>query len=401
MIGECIGMVDLQLELNRLATGRQRYDEAVRLQADVWLGSTPEKQPLLLTCSPSPELDMDWPVYNYLEIHNDPEKMFSNGLREAVLCAIGGAEAVPSIRANMGCGIIPTMFGVEQMLFEDKMPWVKGHLSKGLLKEMTPEDLTFHGDMETAFSHMAYMSERMKGTGCRLFPIDLQGAFDTAHIVYGDAIFLDLYDDPDFVHHLLDLSCHAIEKGMDACLSCIPDSIETIAHYNNLAMPRCRGGVKISEDTSTLLSQGQIKEFVVPYMSRLLKHFNGGYVHYCGENPHLFAAVMSQELAYGLNFGNPEKHDMEYVLERCSQAGKIYYGSIPKEEDETFRVYFERYLDASKSDDRSILLLTYSCRKEETESVLNSWHSACKNIGVNSQSKFHSRKAVEFTMKNE
>ena len=30
-------------------------------------------------------------------------------------------------------------------------------------------------------------------------------------------IFYDLYDDPEFVHHLLELACQAMFKGMEEC----------------------------------------------------------------------------------------------------------------------------------------------------------------------------------------
>ena len=148
---------------------------------------------------------------------------------------------------------------------------------------------------------MAFMAEKLDETGCMVYPMDLQGAFDTAHLVYGDEIFYDLYDDPDFVHHLLDLCCEAIVMGMEECFKVIPDSESKIAYYNNLVMPREIGGIKTSEDTSTLLSKEHIDEFVVPYLERILKHFGGGYVHYCGSNPYLFEAVMANPYVKGIN----------------------------------------------------------------------------------------------------
>ena len=371
-------MISIESMLARLAEGKQRFERSIRLQAAVWAGERPETQPLLLTCGPSAQFEAEWPVYNYLEIHRDREKMFSNGLRDAVLCALGGAEAVPSVRANMGCGVIPTMFGVEQMVFEDKMPWVRGHLGKGVLKEMKPGDLSFGGEMAMAFAHMDYAAQRLNGTGCLVFPLDLQGAFDTAHIVYGDDIFTDLYDDPDFVHHLLDLACHSIERGMAECLRHIPGSDETVAHYNSTAIPRSRGGVKISEDTSTLLSGPQINEFVAPYLHRLLRYFGGGYVHYCGSNPHLYRAVMGQELVIGLNFGNPERHDMDAVLRHCAAVGKVYYGTIPQTEGEGLTQYFLRILAAGGHGGRRWVLPVYQCESGHQQATADAWREACR-----------------------
>lgn len=367
--------------LAELTAGKGRFDAAVEMQAAVWRGETQAHPPILLTCLPDGQFDPDIPQYNYKEIHFDREKMLHNGLREALLCARGGAEAVPSMRANMGCGIIPTAFGITQGLYEDKMPWVTEHLPKEQLMKMGPEDLTFSSELTAAFGHMEYMAERLEGTGCRIFPLDVQGAFDTAHIVYGDAIFYDLYDDPDFVHHLLGLCCHAITLCLDECLRRIPGSGTTIAHYNGLGIPRSLGGIKLSEDTSTLLSKAQIDEFVTPYLTRLLCHYGGGYVHYCGKNPHLFDAVMGLDKVIGLNFGNPEMHDMDGVLRRCAELGKVYYGSIPMLDGESLRQHFQRLLRQSSGGARHWVLPQFALRREETAGALALWRECAKGVG--------------------
>ena len=148
---------------------------------------------------------------------------------------------------------------------------------------------------------------------------------------------------------------------MDECLKIMPDSSIKVAHYNSLVMPRIKGGIKLSEDTSTLLSKYQIEEFVTPYIKKTLHYFGGGYIHYCGSNPHLFESVMNEPLVYGLNFGNPEKHDMEYVLKKCAQKNKIFYGTINKEDRFSYEEHFKKYLTASKQGNRYMLLLQFSC----------------------------------------
>jgi hypothetical protein len=94
-------------------------------------------------------------------------------------------------------------------------------------------------------------------------------------------------------------------------------------------------------------------------------------------NPNLFESIISLPEVKAINFGNPDMHDMEYVLKRCAENEKIYYGSIPKNQDETLRDYFSKYLAASKTENKSILLLTYSCTANEEETVMNEWRHAC------------------------
>lgn len=363
-----------------LSRFKETFERAAQMQTALWNGERMRIQPLLLSCILEGEESEKHPILNMKEIHWDSRKMLASQLRGMVEVAYAGAESVPSVRANMGCGIFPTLLGVKQELFDDKMPWVQEHLSREQLKKMGPEDLKLSDEFKAGLEHMAFIVDKLEGTGCLVFPMDLQGPMDVAHLVYGDAIFYDLYDDPDFVHHLLDLSCEAIIMGMEECLKIIPGSEQQIAHYNCLVIPRNKGGIKISEDTSTLLSKDHVEEFVVPHTERVLSHFGGGYIHYCGHNEHLFNAFISSPLVIGLNLGNPEKHDMEYVLGRCRDTGKVYYGVLKKDNNESFEDYFTRLLACSSKNGVGSLLLQYRCRMEEREEVLDAWRSVCSKI---------------------
>ena len=189
---------------------KKQIAEAERRQLAVWEGrDNLSDLPLLLMADTSLAHTKILTRSNHKEIHNDPEKMFINGLLDALSALSGGADAVPSIRANMGCSIFPSLLGVHPLLFEDKMPWVKSHLTREQISSLTPNDITVTDEFATALDHMSYINAQLAGNPIRTYPLDLQGPFDTAHIVYGDAIFYDLYDDPAFVHHLMDLCCHA------------------------------------------------------------------------------------------------------------------------------------------------------------------------------------------------
>ncbi len=361
-----------------LSRDRERYDRSAEMQCAAFRFEPLERQPLLLSASLYGK-QLDFPSFNSLEIHNDHEKMMLSGLRSALESMNGVREAVPSLRANMGCGIVPALFGVVPRLFEDKMPWVKEHLPKQRLMEMTPDDLRITPEFQMALDHMDYMRERLEGSGVRLFPVDIQGTFDTAHILLGDSIFYELYDDPSFVHHLLDLSCHAISIALRECRARMPESEREMPHYNALVMPRELGGLKLSEDTPTLLNKEQIAEFITPYMHRALAEAGGGYIHYCGQNPHLYEAVMNEPLAYALNFGNPEKHDMAQVLSDCAAHGKLYYGSLAQQSGELDIPEITRLLRASRLNGRLHLLLTHSCQYDQVKKVSEAWDEAVEN----------------------
>ena len=307
------------------------YTDAANAQIAVWEDRAPARHPLLLHCGLPSEVAARFPDYNAGEIHADKEKMLLHGMKQMLATAMSGMQAAPSLRADMGCGIYPSLFpGIKPRLFyDDRMPWVVDHLSGGEIRRLREKDIVFTDEFKIALEHMAYQAEKIGGSGAFVYPLDLQSPFDMAHLVYGDEFFYSLYDDPELIHHLLELCVHAIILGHDECMKLIPGSDNVVAHYNELVMPRALGGIKISEDTSTLVCADHIDEYVMPYTDRVLRHTGGGYIHYCGRNDHLLRRVLEHELVRGLNFGNPDKHNMDAVLRRTSEAGKVYYGNLP------------------------------------------------------------------------
>ena len=371
--------------IEHLADKRDIHKTAIKRQSELWSNYRTDTPPILLHTQ-EPEDFKGFPkAFDYEEIQFDNEKMLYNGLKSAITTA---GDSVPSIRANKGCGIYPSLLSVNSTYFKDKMPWVLRHLSKKQLSVIEPDQIQPSDEFKRGLETMVYMADALKGTDCKLYPLDLQGPIDTAHIVYGDDFFYDLYDDPAFIHHLLNLSTQAIIKGCEQVVSLLESTGNTrsgnfqfIAHYNNLIMPLEKGGIKFSEDTTTLLNPDQIDEYAIPYLQQLLNRFNGGYVHYCGKNNHLYRRVMETDNVYGINFGNPEMHDMKAVLTDCAVCDKIYYGNLNQafSYDDIYD-YFYKCLKYSKNGPISHILLVHSCQLNELESISVAWKTAADNV---------------------
>ncbi len=50
------------------------------------------------------------------------------------------SATLPTLRANLGVGFVPSIFGVEQEIYADKMPWPQRHLSKEEISDLNPAD---------------------------------------------------------------------------------------------------------------------------------------------------------------------------------------------------------------------------------------------------------------------
>lgn len=325
---------------------------------------------LLLHVTDVPEVKM-LPDYDNEEIHYDLEKMFVSQLKTALSAALAEGDAVPSVRANVGCGALCTLYGgLRQTFYKDKMPWLLQHLTHEQVEEITVESLEESPEFKAGLEQMRFMKQMLEGTGIQVYPMDLQGPIDMAHLFMGNDFFYDVYDEPELVHKALELSLAADIYGMEKCLEIIAPG-DYVCHYNELALPADKP-LKVSEDTSTLLSGEHLEEYMRPYTERLLAHFGGGYIHYCGSNPHLLRIAPTIAGSIGLNFGNPERHDPKSVLEALGQEGKCFYGSFPQ------ITPIEAAKLARREDGRYNMFIRASCTAAEQEKVIGEFLEATK-----------------------
>ena len=155
---------------------------------------------------------------------------------------------------------------------------------------------------------------------------------------------------------------------MEKCFEIIKPR-DYVCHYNGLVLP-AKTPLKISEDTSTLLSGEHLKEFMVPYTEKLMARFGGGYIHYCGDNRHLLEMVPEIKGNIGLNFGNPERHDPESVLRTLGERGQCYYGRFADLSTS------EQVKLARREDGSFNIFITAICTKAEQARVIDEFNEA-------------------------
>jgi uroporphyrinogen-III decarboxylase len=318
-----------------------RINLAKKRQNAVWAGKKPDKWPLLL----AGELTGDQksiPQYDLQQAFYNADYMLCNNVREACRFANGNSDIVPSMRANMGTGILMACIGLEQDIFPDKMPWFQKHLSREEVKKLEADDIKIQGSFAMALNHMRRFKEIM-GERLPIFCLDTQGPFDLAHLILGDDLFLACYDDPPFVHHLL---AFCLELGTKAHMwvkEVIDEPVSTQYHGTIYAENM---GIRICEDTTALLGPELIQEFAVPYTRKLAQTFGGAWVHYCGRNDHLTKAICQIPEIRGINFGHipghVHDHPFEEDMQRIADAGLVYKGSWPPFDEEKPQHYLKR-----------------------------------------------------------
>lgn len=306
-------------------------------QAAMWHDQEADFVPILMGGPGHPE-QKGSPAYNLKECYYDRDKMLVSHVWGMIaMCS----DALPSMRCNTGVGTLATVFGCVSSVFEDKMPWITAHPSKEEIADFEPVDVASRGEMPRVLDYMSYFAGKLGDRG-RVYAADNQGPMDLAHLVYGDRIFTDLYDDPAFIHGLLEKCTTVIIDGVKLMKAAVGEPVESGYHSNGLYMEN--GGVRVCEDTTTLLNAPMVEEFVMPYTQRVLEAFGGGWVHFCGGGKRLLEQLVRIPGVRGMNFGNPERFDPAEVLPLLASRGQFYTGGFPRRPEETLEAYFRRIL---------------------------------------------------------
>lgn len=315
-------------------------------------------------------------TYNLKEQFYSKEKMLYGHLEEILDSAESAFDAPLCIRPNFGTIFIPAMLGLEYLVAESAYPWLTSHLTKDEMKEISIEDALTSPMMERAMEYIAYFQEILPDW-IHIYLPDTQGPFDIAHLLYGSALFYEIYDDPQFAHYLMDLTTGIFIEVTKKLKEALGEERNSCYHGHALArgIYMANGGARVSEDSATLLSPEQIDTFVLPYVEQALSSFGGGFIHFCGHHAYLLEAFLSLEDVRAINLGNPELYNFDQTMERFLEEKKCYFGLWPKVEGEDLSSYIRRMKGATQKGSRGLLLHfdeemfpLYTCA-----SILNNW----------------------------
>lgn len=284
----------------------------------------------------SPRAGYSYLKYNLHEQFYDHRKMLLESLWLGIPTLTGGSDiSTLNVRLNFGVVPLPSVFdGIELGVSEDVMPWVSNHLSTEetvrFMHSFNPDCLIEKGIFPLVMERVAYFKDKLNGTGIGVVDINNQGIFDIAHLIRGSDIFYDIFDDPSFVHELMEL--------------CIVLYIEGYKQTREAIGIDLHGGVAYCDDSSTLLSADTFEEFSLPYVKKAVEPFDFMNIHYCGKG-HLLEYYLQIPKVKYVNLGQPELHCYEEFIQKIISYGKGFNGLWPPlPEDKTAGEYFSRML---------------------------------------------------------
>lgn len=288
--------------------------------------------------------------YSMEEIHTDIRKMMFNELLGNLSIIETKDDSVPMIRANYGVGSLPCAFGLKSTILNGNMPWVTA-LPKEEVRRVVDAGVP---DFRTGFgqrildTYEFYRETLARYPKCqaviKLFHPDYQGPLDDAHLLYGSDIYLDMYEDPDFVHEVLSLVTDTYIDRMKRVKPYLDDETDGCCYHWQCLYP---GALVLRNDTAVNLSPEMYREFSQTYDNRIIEAFGPASMHFCGRADHWVFALARTPGIVGLNFGRMQKlvfgeKYLEFLAPEVTEKKLPIIGySITKQDYE--EIDFERF----------------------------------------------------------
>lgn len=249
-----------------------------------------------------PAIHINVPVekeFTIREQSHDPVKMLKSSLDAAKMHLEVGDDFLPNLRIEFGTGQVAHAFGCGLYEPEDSPCCAEGHV---LHSSEEVESLELPSLTAGLFGKLEEYTAYYKENAPEFLPIilpDLQGPFNNAHLVRGNDILFDFYDDPEAVDLLLSKMTdyqialtHRLRK-----LNGAPDGV----FYDWGCL--WKGALRICNCSLHMISTEFYTDFIQKYDQKLLDEFGGGRIHYCGTHDDgLFDSFFRMPRMHGVDY---------------------------------------------------------------------------------------------------
>ena len=236
-------------------------------------------------------------------------------------------NSVMNIRANYGCGIMPSLFGCKLFESTDEntssqtLPLEGGLLDvKKLISKGVPDlDAGLGGKvLEAGANFVELMQDYPKiRKYVHIYHPDLQGPFDACEMMLGCEMLLLLLDDPALAKDFLSLMTDTYIAFMKKWMGIVNAGGEYSAHWGFMM----KGQVMLRNDSCMNLSPELYGEFAEPCDRRIIQTFGGGGIHFCGRGDHYIEQACAIPGVTCIQMAQPWCNDLEKIYRNTVDKG--------------------------------------------------------------------------------
>jgi hypothetical protein len=329
--------------------------------------------------------------YDLAEQHRNVERLLEENLRQVEPCLELIDDGIPVVRADLGTTLLPSGLGLDIIVQPETQPWIKEHLPREAINRLPcpigEKDMR-KNDILTAerFYRLFFRKVREGEISPDILPYipDTQGIFDLSHLIRGQDILLDLFDDPGFIDFIQNRSLELYLAATRLFKKLLGEERTSMIHGHGMPagvwFPDT--GVRISEDSCTLISAEMLNKFCIPFIKKAIEPFGRGFMHFCGRHDPFLEMVCRMESISTLNLGNPEKHDLESLFALLGETRTVYFGVIHAAESEDAHTYLERVADLCTRNRVKTILVSDILpeQREEKKKMVEKWHLLTKDL---------------------
>jgi Uroporphyrinogen-III decarboxylase len=207
-------------------------------------------------------------------------------------------DFVPAVRVEFGTAQIAAAFGCEMFIPPNNLPCAGNHVLKNAqdVYKMSKPDLNagWYGKVK---DYTEFFLENLH-EGLHIQHPDIQSTFNSAHLIRGNDIFTDFYDDPEALDYLLDLVT-------DYMIDLVP-YLKNMIRYDDEWFfdwgAMWKGTARISNCSMHMISPKFYTEHILPRDVKLMNAIGGGRVHYCGTSGEVINEFIKNPSITGLDY---------------------------------------------------------------------------------------------------
>ena len=300
-----------------------------QLNDKIWAGEELDYLPCVMGFGMSPEM---WPKYSFTERWNDVEKNFISGMAGIYAGALIKDDRLYALRPDFGVVNIPELFGIPSILSDEGNSMSEGLNDIDKVRELIANGLPDlnhgHNQKVVEFEDFAKtVLSQYENLSKYVHPVlpDTQGPFDLACLIWGSSILTGLYDKPWLVKQMMELVTEAFIAYNILCKKRVNEAMDSAYHIGGLKI--VRGGIRICDDSASLVSADIYRNFIKPYNIKAFKPFKGGWLHYCGNGNHLIDEMLNMEGVHVVHMGNPDMHNFLDCYEKANSKNIVMWWS--------------------------------------------------------------------------
>ncbi|MDD3840555.1 MAG: uroporphyrinogen decarboxylase family protein [Clostridia bacterium] len=239
--------------------------------------------------------------YTIFEIAYDEKKMLKQQLHNISLTMKHKTDYCPYLEPWHGVSVYAEPFGVDIEWPKNDWPWSKPIIFDNPMDvyKLKPKKVHQSFLWKKIFKTIEYFQRETNGD-IPIATTDPQSPITTASFIWQtDQLFLAMYTNPKEVHYILNMITDLFIEFYDKQLQVIENPAFP-GHSFPLGEPG--RGISISDDNSVMLSPKMYEEYCLPYYKRIAEHFNGLYIHSCGNFTHNIPSMLKIPKLRAINY---------------------------------------------------------------------------------------------------